>query len=574
MRQTTDTKAHEVLQYHGQDKQKLSSPAGTAGMPRRIFLEKMDSVLGQYSSKNLFSCRERILTGNQIKAELDTLTEHFRRLVPCETVVGVCLPNSADLALLILSVIKAGKIPLLISSEVSSSEARDMEELSLFNTVVTSTHFTSKFKGFNQLIYKSAQDSDCGAEITSELLPYQSEMLKGSPPLRHRTSATDTALILQTSGSSGKAKFRSISFEALNYVIEAVSQKTALSENTVTAVTLPMSHTMALNTQFFPTFFAGGRCHFTDSKYSLGRLYRNLFEADATFTALVSNLLEVCEEEMEQRHLSSNQNIKTVVLAGGSIGTHHLKLAKKLFPKAEIYKGYGLTEAIRVSMIGSSEEGFWEEHVGRPLIGQLVKIVDEKGAEVGEGCLGELLVKGPNTQNYDTLSGAPLTNQDGYLPTGDLGQILPGGFIKVLGRRDRMFKNQGRKIYPLQIENVLSQTEIAKHWICLPKPCRRSGQRPVVFATFRNEEHLGHLIDSLEVLADLFREALPAFKRPREIYFLPSFPKLKNGKIDYGELARLLSEEDGFSPFPQKKIFKCFYRKIETFYSESAVAEV
>jgi fatty-acyl-CoA synthase len=94
--------------------------------------------------------------------------------------------------------------------------------------------------------------------------------------------------------------------------------------------------------------------------------------------------------------------------------------------------------------------------LGRPLPGVEVRIVDNAGADLNAGRVGELIIRGPNVSSFQLgIDGRkPLCDSNGWFSTGDLGYVTEGGEIVVCGREKDMIIVAGRNIYPTELERA------------------------------------------------------------------------------------------------------------------------
>ena len=168
----------------------------------------------------------------------------------------------------------------------------------------------------------------------------------------------ETGIILFTSGSLGEPKAVQLGRTGLLYLVDSLIEYFQLGRETQATITLPIFHTMALNTQFFPTFLAGGVCEFINTELSMGKLYRHISNSNGNFIALIGDMLKFCLEEKQKRNLTPAYNVQNIQLSGGITRQEHLEWASELFPNARIHKGFGLTECIRISMISSLSAKF------------------------------------------------------------------------------------------------------------------------------------------------------------------------------------------------------------------------
>ena len=139
-------------------------------------------------------------------------------------------------------------------------------------------------------------------------------------------------------------------------------------------------------------------------------------------------------------------DLKIMVSGGAALQTQLAKLF--IAAGIPILEGYGLSETSPVISVNALEKGMIQfGTVGKPLKNVQVKLADD----------GEILVKGDNVMiGYykEPEKTAEIFTQDGYLKTGDIGKLTPSGLLKLIDRKNEMFKtSSGKYIAPQQIEN-------------------------------------------------------------------------------------------------------------------------
>jgi long-chain acyl-CoA synthetase len=350
--------------------------------------------------------------------------------------------------------------------------------------------------------------------------------------IRPESPHPDSALILYTSGSEGEAKGVILSQGAIEYTVRYLIDYFSLQPSTNSACLLPLSHTMGLNTQFLPSFFAGGTSLFYETSLILNQVYRRLIESEADFVGLTSDLINLCHAEKERRRLDPAVKIQHVQIAAGIIRKSHLEMARKIFPNATIHKGYGLTEAIRVSMINSKDPKFELDSAGYLLPGQQVRILDSNGQQVPPNTIGKIYIKGPNIMlGYDNLDN-PSRMKNGYLNTGDLGAVTADNRLVIHGRHDSIFKVNGERVSCREIENAVQAVYAKfKNVQCIPLEFK-DGLRPIVFIEAKTGLALNFLSNGKYVFErQLIRILKMNIKVPKTILFIDQFPRALNGKI-------------------------------------------
>ena len=137
----------------------------------------------------------------------------------------------------------------------------------------------------------------------------------------------------------------------------------------------------------------------------------------------------------------------------------------RAFPGADIYQSFGMTEASPVvTVLDCSYHNLDDSNqkllssVGKPVPYVELKIFDEDNREMACGEIGEIVVRGPNIMKgywqLPELSQQSL--EGGWYHTGDAGYLDQQGFLYLEGRVKDMIVSGGENVYPIEVENVLS----------------------------------------------------------------------------------------------------------------------
>ena len=165
-----------------------------------------------------------------------------------------------------------------------------------------------------------------------------------------------------------------------------------------------------------------------------------------------------------------------------------------------------------------------------------VKIVDEKGNEVKQGEVGEILIKGPNiTPGYWNNEEATKNSfVDGWLKTGDAAQMDDEGFIYIVDRQKDMYISGGENVYPAEVENVLYQLPQIAEAAIIGIPDEKWGEVGLAFISLKPNENL-----SDEDIINHCLKNLAKFKIPKTVEFIEALPRNATGKV----LKRTLREQ-------------------------------
>lgn len=199
----------------------------------------------------------------------------------------------------------------------------------------------------------------------------------------------------------------------------------------------------------------------------------------------------------------------------------------------DLVEGYGLTESspvVACNLPGASRIGT----VGVPVPSTEVSLRDA-GGELAAGAEGELCVRGPQVMSGywnmpDETAGT--LDAEGWLHTGDIARIDDEGYVHIVDRKKDMIIVSGFKVFPNEVETVLTTHASVVEAGCVGVPDERSGQAVKAFIVTR--ETL-----TVEQVREFCREHLTAYKVPKYVEFRPTLPKTNIGKI----LRRALIEE-------------------------------
>jgi long-chain acyl-CoA synthetase len=161
--------------------------------------------------------------------------------------------------------------------------------------------------------------------------------------------------------------------------------------------------------------------------------------------------------------------------------------------------------------------------------------VRDGDTEVAPGEAGELCVRGPQVMagywNRPDETAKTIT-ADGWLRTGDIGTVDAAGLVRIVDRKKDMIIVSGFKVFPNEIESVVTEHPAVLECGCVGVPDPRSGQAVKIFVVLRESASV-----SGDELIDFCRERLTGYKMPRYVEFRASLPKTNIGKILRRELA-------------------------------------
>lgn len=208
---------------------------------------------------------------------------------------------------------------------------------------------------------------------------------------------------------------------------------------------------------------------------------------------------------------------------------------------------YGLTEFNHLVGNCRSLYAIRPGSMGRAYPGHEVRLVDEQGEPVAPGEVGEIVASRADPTLFlgywgnlgipDSLTLGP------FIRTRDLARMDADGYIWYQGRNDDLIKSAGYRIGPAEVEDTLLRHPAVAEAAVIASPDKERGT--IVKALIRLRDGFEPSHDLVLALQQLVKQELAAYKYPRAIEFVDSFPLTSSGKIRRGELRRREVEAKG-----------------------------
>ena len=271
---------------------------------------------------------------------------------------------------------------------------------------------------------------------------------------------TDPAFIIYTSGTTGRPKGVLTTHHNVAAQITALTAAWAWRESDRILHTLPLHHIHGLVNALACALWSGAVCEFgpgapatTWERFASGGI--TLFMAVPTVYARLIRAWEDAPRSVRQRWTRGARGLRLMVSGSAALPAATLERWRQITGHT-LLERYGMTEigmALSNPLDGERRAG----HVGRPLPGVEVRIVDGAGRPVPPGGQGEIEVRGP--QVFREYWGRPRETEagfrDGWFRTGDEGEVGEGGYHRILGRRSvDIVKTGGYKVSALEVEEL------------------------------------------------------------------------------------------------------------------------
>ena len=340
-------------------------------------------------------------------------------------------------------------------------------------------------------------------------------------------------LILYTSGSTGRPKGAVFSHRSLIFASRSWGGPILqLTGEDVVLAALPLAHSFGLYVALLAPLFFGASValieRFTPEAVfgAVKKLHVTVFPAVAT---MFHRLL--------QSPLFSQADLSSLRVAVSGAAPCPWELCTDWHDKTglRILCGYGSTEVPRPVSYFADDAREIPGASGQLIPGAKIRVVSEEGKMAQRGEIGEIWIHSPTAmEGYldDPVETAAVL-REGWFRTGDVGTVLPGGFVKIVGRKRERILRGGFSILPQEVEAALcSHPAIAEAAVVgLPDP--DVGEEVAAFVTLKPAARAG-----AEELIVHCQQRLAHYKYPRRVTILSELPKGPTGKILKSELAK------------------------------------
>ncbi len=336
--------------------------------------------------------------------------------------------------------------------------------------------------------------------------------------------------ILYTSGSTGKPKGVMLSHANLWLGAISVAHYLKLNEDDRTLCLLPLSFDYGQN-QLLSTWASGG-CALPLDYLSARDVVRAVDKHQITTLAGVPPLwVQLVEVEWPE----TAKSIRRMTNSGGALTPPLVRKLRTLFPQADLYPMYGLTEAFRSTYLDPAKVDTHPTSIGGAIPFAEIMIVKPDGAEAGPDEPGELVHAGPlvaqgywqdDERTALRFKPAPAWSTYGGMAvwSGDTARRDAEGLLYFVGRDDEMIKTSGNRVSPAEIEEVAVSSGATNEAVAFGLPDPRLGQAIVLIARGS--------ADNDPKLRTYFKQELPAFMQPTTIHWRADLPRNPNGKLD------------------------------------------
>jgi long-chain acyl-CoA synthetase len=433
--------------------------------------------------------------------------------------VGVMLPNVPEFPVAYYSVLRAGGVVVPMNVLLKRREIAFYLEDSGAELLVAWHGFIEEARGGAM---------DAGAK-TIEIDPtvFAAIMVNNEPtPVLAETDEDDTAVILYTSGTTGRPKGAELTHQNLFRNADVSSRTTCeIAAGDVVLGALPLFHSFG-QTVGMNSSLKVGACLTLVPKFDPGEALATMQRDGVTHFYGVPTMFGALLHHPERERYDTSK-LRTCITGGASMPVEVLRGFEQAFG-AVVLEGYGLSETSPVACSNHPDRERKAGSIGTPIEGVEMMVVDENDQPVAQGEVGENVIRGHNIMKgyWQRPEATEEAMRGGWFHSGDMARTDEDGYFYIVDRKKDLIIRGGYNVYPREVEEVLFEHPKIREAAVVGVPHDEWGEEIGAAVVLHDGEELAP-----EEVSAYVKERIAAYKYPRVVWFLDDLPKGPTGKI-------------------------------------------
>ena len=439
--------------------------------------------------------------------------------------VAICLPNSPEYIFSYLACFCLGAVSVPLDFMLKEDELISCLEHSESRLLIAAFRQDVDFTAVMQAVKGLESVISCAGEIAGA--KSYSRLIVGARTELELTEINDTdpALIMYTSGTTGRPKGILLNYKHLEGSPKAMEYFVDLSERDIKLSAIPLSHVGGFI--YIQNMVVFGATLVLMERFHPLKFLENIQQYKVTCFHIVPAMYNaiLTLKQIDHFDLSS---LRWVVVFGAPSSPETLERFHKYCPNARLLNGWGMTETCPPNTVTPMNSDNIAS-VGKPAPHCRIKIVDVRGNELPVGEVGEIIISGwiIMQEYYKDPEATAEVKRDGWLYTGDLGRFDGNNFLYIVGRKKEMIKVAGQIIYAPEVEAAFYKHADVAEVAVIGVPDEMRGEAVKAVVVLR-----GGVNTTVDDLKFFIKTHLAHFKIPQSIEFRQELPKNRMGKID------------------------------------------
>ncbi|PBP21696.1 peroxisomal-coenzyme A synthetase [Diplocarpon rosae] len=477
----------------------------------------------------------------QLSAEIFSFQKKLAKLgVTPQSAVSIALPNTYEFIVAFLASAWQRGIAAPLNSAYKQEEFEFyIDDLKSAVALVPKGSYAQDGAAVRAARKYTAAVAECywnGSEVVLDVK--EEGKLKGKGNQKVQTARPDDiALVLHTSGTTGRPKAVPLTHKNLTRTMENIKATYELSPTDRTMLVMPLFHVHGLLAGFLSPLYSGGSV-IVPPKFSTTDFWEDFITHGANWYTAVPTIHQILLKNPSPHPKPKIRFIRSCSSPLSPTVFHQLEEAYS----APVLEAYAMTEAAH--QMTSNPLPPAKRQPGSVGIGQGVeiRILDQAGKEVPQGSEAEICIRGENvTKGYlnNPEANESSFTADGFFRSGDQGKKDEDGYVIITGRIKELINKGGEKISPIELDNVLARHPKVGEAVSFAIPDEMYGQEVAVAIVPKTGEQV-----SEEELKNWVEEKLAKFKVPKKVYFTDNMPKTATGKVQRRIVAEIMMKQD------------------------------
>lgn len=426
--------------------------------------------------------------------------------------------NNTDFIILLFALWHLQAVPIPMNIRLLDNEIKDLIDHSESEMIFIHSDLRDRISDQRKRIFPFSSDVD--STITD------AANIEGSVP-----GADETALILYTSGTTGRAKGVMLSYSNLLHSAYSADEMIKHIPADRWLASLPFYHIGGISIPV-RAFLFGASIVLPDS-LKAEDIEVSLEKFNPTLASFVSTTLK----QLLLSNVAPNPGLRLVLLGGGPIED---ELAIKATEKGWIIaKVYGATETSSlVTSVNINQNPEKSPSAGKPLASNRIYIVDENNNRLAANKSGEVVVSGNSVMKgyWKETALSELKLKSNMYYSGDLGFLDQDGYLYIESRRTDLIVTGGENVNPLEVETALLKFTDIKEVCVFPLSDKKWGQTVAALIV------QGSRLLNVKSLKECLKDNLSPFKIPKKIFYTDKLPRTSLGKIKREQIRQMYNK--------------------------------
>jgi long-chain acyl-CoA synthetase len=433
--------------------------------------------------------------------------------------VGVMLPNVPEFPVAYYGVLRAGAIVVPMNVLLKRREIA-------FYLEDSGARLLLAWHGF------AGEASDGAADAGAEMVEVEPEafgaLLDGHEPTPGLagTAEDDTAVILYTSGTTGKPKGAELTHANLFRNADVSSRTTCeIGAGDIVLGALPLFHSFG-QTVGMNASLKVGACLTLVARFDPGEALETMQRDGVTHFYGVPTMYGALLHHPERESFDTS-SLRNCITGGASMPVEVLHGFEQAFG-AKVLEGYGLSETSPVACSNHPDKERKAGSIGTPIEGVEMRLVDEDDNPVAQGEVGEVVIRGHNIMKgyWQRPDATAEAMRGGWFHSGDMARTDEDGYFYIVDRKKDLIIRGGYNVYPREVEEVLYEHPKIREAAVVGVPHDEWGEEIGAAVVLHDGEEL-----AAEEIGAYVKERIAAYKYPRVVWFVDELPKGPTGKI-------------------------------------------